>query len=416
MAHVEIHPGRLGRRVLAAAIAVALAMVIVAPIALSSGDLVAWARSPQGLGLDGAWPLVVFVALDAAAAVCVGFVIYSAWRGEAAGVFGVLVWLFAGGSALANYRHGLVTPATDAKVFFPAMSLAGPVLLHATVHRVRRWVRTSEGFIMPARARFGLRWLPGVAFGETLEAWRASVRVGISRPDEAVAYVRERQLLAALEPDEAIRYAIGALGLGLDVDVAGRGVDPHELHAIRVWLASRGLIVTTATLQQAAGADAGAGVHATMVTRATVPAVASAVAPAVHAPEVMPAPADARANARANATERHPTGGTVRAPVARVRASAAPTGARDGARNGARNVRGARVRTFKPLSPAEQQRVRAGLARGRSGAAIAKQMGINVQRVRAYTSTLNGARDGHPSNPSREPSRERNEKREEVPA
>src|SRR6266540_2169123 len=76
-----------GRRVLAA--------VIVAPIALSSGDLVAWASSPQGLGLGGAWPLVVFVALDAAAGVCVGFVLFSAWRGEGAGAFGLLVWLFA---------------------------------------------------------------------------------------------------------------------------------------------------------------------------------------------------------------------------------------------------------------------------------------------------------------------------------
>src|SRR6266516_660904 len=265
-----------GRHVLAATIAVALAAVIVAPPSLSSGDLMAWARAPQGLGLHGWWPWVVFVALDAAAAVCVGFVVFAAWQGESAGVFGLLVWAFAGGSAVANYRHGQTTPARDDGVFFACMSLAGPVLLHATVHRVRRWARTSEGWIMPARARFGLRWLPGVAFGETLEAWKASVKVGISRPDEAVAYVRERQLLAALEPDEAIRYAIGALGLGLG------GVGRGDLHAIRVWLASRGLIVTTATLQQAA--------------------VAPAVAPAVHAR------ADARTRARADATASHPTG------------------------------------------------------------------------------------------------------------
>jgi hypothetical protein len=40
--------------VLAGAIALALAAVIVAPIALSSGDLVSWAASPQGLGRRGA--------------------------------------------------------------------------------------------------------------------------------------------------------------------------------------------------------------------------------------------------------------------------------------------------------------------------------------------------------------------------
>jgi hypothetical protein len=153
-----------GRRVLAGVIALALAAVIVAPIALSSGDLVAWGASPKGLGLGGAWPLVVFVALDCAAAVCVGFVLFSAWRGEGAGAFGLLVWLFACGSALANYQHGRRTAAPDDAVFFAAMSIAGPVLLHVTLHRVRRWVRIADGDYRPARAHFGLRWLPGVAF------------------------------------------------------------------------------------------------------------------------------------------------------------------------------------------------------------------------------------------------------------
>src|SRR6266516_2162448 len=138
----------------------------------------------------------------------------------------------------------------------------------------------------------------------------------------------------------------------------------------------------------------------------------------MHAPRVEPAHTRARTDA-----PRHPTGETVPAPGVPVRASAAPTGARDGASPSARNGRGARVRTFKPLSPAEQQRVRAGLARGRSGAAIAKEMGINVQRVRAYASadtsarhgsngSPSGARNGHGSNPNQEPSQER----EEVPA
>src|SRR6266516_3824838 len=105
-------------------------------------------------------------------------------------------------------------------------------------------------------------------------------------------------------------------------------------------------------------------------------------ASAVHAPtvEVEPARADAPSSL----------------PPARVRASRASVGAgaRNGASDGARDCHGARVRvrTFKPLSPAEQARMRAGLAGGLSGAAIAKEMGVNVQRVRAYASALSGAR------------------------
>ncbi len=233
-----------GRRALAGVIALALAAVIVAPIALSSGDLVAWAASPKGLGLGGAWPLVVFVALDAAAAVCVGFVLFSAWRGEGAGAFGLLVWLFATGSALANYQHGRRTPAPDDAVFFAAMSIAGPVLLHVTLHRVRRWVRIADGDYRPARAHFGLRWLPGVAFLETLAAWKTSVRAGISRPEVAVAQVRQRRLLSDLEEPERIRFAVGALG------------GSPGLHELRVWLADRGHLVGTEALERTLGAPA----------------------------------------------------------------------------------------------------------------------------------------------------------------
>ncbi len=281
-------PGRAGRsrgrQVLAGAIAVALAAVIVAPIALSSGDLVAWAKSPTGLGLGGVWPWVVFVALDAAAAVCVGFVLFSAWRGEGAGVFGLLVWVFAGGSAFANYRHGQTTLAPDDAVFFAAMSLAGPVLLHMTVHRIRRWTRITEGEYTPARAHFGLRWLPGVGFVETLEAWKTSVRAGISRPEDAIAQVRQRRLLASLPPPEQILYAIGAIG------------GTPSVHELRVWLADHGLKVPTQALERALGTPAAT------LTRTDQPAVS-------NAPRALPAhPPDPRTQ-RANATRERTNGG-----------------------------------------------------------------------------------------------------------
>ena len=182
---------RRGMAVLVTAVAVLLAVVIAAPIALSSQDLVEWAASAAGLGLSGPWPLFVFVALDAAAATCVGMVVYSAWRGETGGAFAVLVWLFAAGSAAANYRHGVTTPARDDQWFFPAMSLAGPALLEVTVRRVRRWVQTSAGRYERPLPHFRLvRWVPGIAARETLRAWKLAVTEGYSRPEDAVTAAR----------------------------------------------------------------------------------------------------------------------------------------------------------------------------------------------------------------------------------
>lgn len=131
------------QRALLVLVGVLLAAVIIAPIALSSQDIIGWAADHRaGLGLNQPWPLVVFIALNAAAAVCVGLVVYCAWKGESPGVFAVLVWAFAGLSALANYRFGSRPGApADAQWFFPVMSLIGPFLLEVITRRVRRWVQ-----------------------------------------------------------------------------------------------------------------------------------------------------------------------------------------------------------------------------------------------------------------------------------
>lgn len=168
-----------------------LTLVIVSPIALSSQDLVRWATSTDGLGLSHAWGLLVFIALDAAAATCVLMVVYSAWRGETGGSFAVLVWVFALGSAYANRRYGVRTPAHDDDWFFPAMSLTGPALLEVTVRRIRRWVQTSAGRYERPLPHFRLiRWLPGIALRETARAWKLAVTEGYSRPEEAVDAAR----------------------------------------------------------------------------------------------------------------------------------------------------------------------------------------------------------------------------------
>lgn len=222
-------------------VSVALALVIMAPVLLSSQDLYTWGRT--GLGLSPGWAWLVPVALDCAAMVCIGMTIVAAWRRERPGVFELLVWVFAGSSAYAQYRNGM-TPAVlaaapDAHLAFPAFALLGPVLLHVVLSRLRRWARADSGEQLTGAAGFGARWLPGVAFGETLRAWAASRREGIDTAAASIAYVREVRALRGLAAPDAVRYAWAALG-------------HREPYATLAWLQSRGRQVTPGDLDQAA--------------------------------------------------------------------------------------------------------------------------------------------------------------------
>ncbi len=225
-----------------------LAVVIAAPIALSSQDLVRWAGDPAGLGLDGAWPWLAFVALDAAAATCVLMVTLAATRGEGGGIFSLLVWLFAAGSAVANWRHCQTTPARDDGVFFAAMSLAGPLLLEVALSRVRRWTRIDAHTQLAARPRFGRRWLPGVAFRETLAAWRVAIREDIGDPSAAVLRVRQTAALRAMTDTDALVWA--------RVTLAQAG-DPDGPIQVRDWLLARGRDIPAITSKEERTAIAG---------------------------------------------------------------------------------------------------------------------------------------------------------------
>jgi hypothetical protein len=216
---------RRGMAVLVCAVAGLLTVVIAAPIALSSQDLVAWAGSPDGLGLSSPWDVVVFLALDAAAAACVGMVVYSAWRGETGGAFGLLVWVFAAGSAFANYRHSSRPGApADARWFFPLMSLAGPLLLEVTVRRIRRWVQTSAGRYERPLPHFRLaRWLPLIAFRETVRAMCLAITEGYSRPEDAVRAARAyragwRPSTAAPDITEPESLEVGESATGAELE------------------------------------------------------------------------------------------------------------------------------------------------------------------------------------------------------
>lgn len=193
---------RTGVAVLLVLVAVMLAAVIIAPIALSSQDIIDWAHSPNGLGLTDGWAVTTFLALDAAAAVCVGLVVYCMWRGEKPGIFGWLVWAFAATSAFANYRHGIRPGApADAAWFFPAMSLAGPFLLEVLTRRVRRWIQEGAGRRSAHGVSYGLAlWVPGVgALRETYCSWRLARLVGLDDAGQS------RRLYRLLCPDGSMR-------------------------------------------------------------------------------------------------------------------------------------------------------------------------------------------------------------------
>lgn len=227
-------------RALAIAVGVALTFVIVAPIVLSSQHLIDWAHSDHGLGLSMKSAWLAFLALDMAAAACIGMTTYCAMRGESAGAYGVLVWAFAFGSAYSNHSGASAEAAThhralDGVWFFPAMSLTGPLLLEVTLARVRRWARIAKEEQMSARPKFGVRWLPGIAFRETLRAWTAARREGITKAPDAVAFVREAAALAEMNDADAVAYAKSAL----------RTDDAYKL---RRWLTKRGRTVAQTAL------------------------------------------------------------------------------------------------------------------------------------------------------------------------
>jgi hypothetical protein len=195
---------RLLAAILITTAAALLGIVILTPIALSSQDLLSWAASPTGLDLSAPWPVLVFLALDAAAGVCVVLTVYSAWRGEPAGVFGLLVWCFAAGSAFANWRHGTAAGAApDAGWFFPAMSMAGPALLDAVLRRLRRWAQRDSGRRGRAIPAFGWRrWTPGLgATRDTYGAYRTALLASIDTVDAAIAAYHN------LCPDGSLRVA-----------------------------------------------------------------------------------------------------------------------------------------------------------------------------------------------------------------
>jgi hypothetical protein len=178
--------------VLSLGIAAALITVLVAPYILSAQDIIAWAMNPSteaGLGLGHQFAVLVFLAMDVAAGLCVLVWLYATLVQAKATAFVLFVWLFALASAYANYSQGSRPGAPgDAWWFFPLMSVAGPTLLHFTLKFLRKRLTDQAGGERAKRAAFPISdWLPLLGSPqETFGAWRVSAALSIETPEAAL--------------------------------------------------------------------------------------------------------------------------------------------------------------------------------------------------------------------------------------
>ncbi len=230
-----------GARGVLVGVAVALFVVVLAPIVVSSTHLLSWASSADGLGLPTYLGWTAVLSLDAAAAVAVGMVTVSAYRGESGGVFHLLTWLLAGASAYVNHVYGVRTPAPDDQWFTPAMSLLGPALLEATLGKFRRWARAESGRSLDGHVQFGPRWT--VAPVETFSAWKTARREGITRATDAITRVRECAALRTLDGPERVRYV-------------ARATDASDSYGVTLWLLARSIKVSSAEMAAGLGVPA----------------------------------------------------------------------------------------------------------------------------------------------------------------
>jgi hypothetical protein len=246
-----------GARNIMTIVAFVLGFVVLAPLIISGQDLYHWAQSRTGLNLQNpTFALLIPVVFDLAATSCIGMtIIGSVWRKERSGLFGMLVWVFAASSAFAQYRNGValarVGVALDARWAFPLIALLGPLLLEATLNKLRKWARQDDGNQANGAAGFGSRWIPGVAFRETLAAWAVSRREGISQWEVAVAFVREQRVLRTMS-NRRRRLFLGTGTPNANADAVWYAVDAlgknANRYAVRLWLQRRGVNVAGSTL------------------------------------------------------------------------------------------------------------------------------------------------------------------------
>jgi Protein of unknown function (DUF2637) len=139
-----------------------------------------WAAKMVPISLDGAAIALAFLGLR------------SVLAGDAAGFPRVLAVVVIGASAGFNfYQASRQYGDAAAELFFAGMTVLVYLLFEVVLRQIRRRSLRAIGAIEAPLPRFRLaRWLPGVAFRETLRAWKMAVRHGVTSPAEALELAR----------------------------------------------------------------------------------------------------------------------------------------------------------------------------------------------------------------------------------
>jgi hypothetical protein len=118
-------------------------------VAISAHGLIGFARA--SMGLRGAWPFLLWAALDGAAGLCAVLLLRRAARGESALAPRLAVWGLVAASSAFNWSHAPRHPG--ARAAFALMPVIAAVLFEFSLRETRYTARRGD------RQLTGLRWL-----------------------------------------------------------------------------------------------------------------------------------------------------------------------------------------------------------------------------------------------------------------
>lgn len=161
--------------------------------AISAHGLIGFARA--SMGLRGAWPFLLWAALDGAAGLCAVLLIRRAARGESALAPRLAVWGLVTASSAFNWTHAPHHPG--AREAFAIMPVIAATLFEFSLRETRHTAERSE------RRLTGLQWL------RPLERVRVQLELAADQALSTSAAVRRVQVRQAAWSLHRLRRALG---------------------------------------------------------------------------------------------------------------------------------------------------------------------------------------------------------------
>jgi hypothetical protein len=242
-------PSAPRRRVRAAAVtAIGSFMAVLAAIeAMALRGQVDFGR--HVLHLKGAWLIVPPIALEGGTLAAATITLWAVLNQDSATLPRLMTAAFIAAAAYANYqgaRHA--GRPTLAAGYLAGASVAAYLMWHSILTRVRRSELREAGAIEAPLPRFRLlRWI--IAYPETSAAFKAAIRENITRPQDALALVRQQRELPAapggeqITAEELVALAAERGGKRRAVEKASAALNSCEPTRIQQWLAARGIEV-----------------------------------------------------------------------------------------------------------------------------------------------------------------------------